>query len=66
MIAYSHNFDLEKLWEYAVGKALIAIDLISGSVNTAVFTYWVGQVLLPNLPKESVVVMDKASFHKGK
>jgi transposase len=40
--------------------------LISGSVNTEVFTSWVEQILLPNLPKESVVVMDNASFHKGK
>ena len=44
---------------------LIAIGLISGSVNTEVFTCWVEQILLPNLPKESVVVMDNASFHKG-
>ena len=40
--------------------------MISGSVNTAVFTSWVEQVLLPNLPEESVIVMDNASFHKGK
>ncbi len=42
------------------------MGLISGSVNTAVFTSWVDQVLLPNCPKESVVIMDNASFHKGK
>jgi len=47
-------------------NAMIAIGLISGSVNTAVFTSWVEQILLPSLPKESVVVMDNASFHKGK
>jgi transposase len=49
-----------------IGNALITIGLISGSVNTAVFTSWVEQFLLPSLPKESVVVMDNASFHKGK
>lgn len=49
-----------------MGGALIAIGLISGSVNTEVFTCWVEQILLPNLPTESVVVMDNASFHKGK
>ncbi|MDX2050052.1 MAG: IS630 family transposase [Rickettsiaceae bacterium] len=49
-----------------IGGAMIAIGLISGSVNTAVFTSWVEQILLPSLPKKSVVVMDNASFHKGK
>ena len=47
-------------------KAIIAIGLISGSVNAEVFTAWVWQVLLPNLLQESVIVMDNASFHKGK
>ena len=49
-----------------VGNALIAIGLISGSVNTAVFTSWVEQILLPSLRKESVVVMNNSSFHKSK
>lgn len=49
-----------------IGGALVAIGLVSGSVDTAVFTSWVERVLLPNLPKRSVIVMDNASFHKGK
>jgi transposase len=49
-----------------IGSTLIAVGLISGSVNTDVFTSWVQQILLPNLPKESVIVMDNAAFHKGK
>lgn len=48
-----------------VGNALIAIGLISGSVNREVFTSWAEQILLPNLSKESVIVMDNAAFHKG-
>lgn len=49
-----------------IGSTLIAIGLITGSVNTKVFTSWVEQILLPSLPKESVIVMDNAAFHKGK
>lgn len=49
-----------------IDKAIVAIGLISGSVNTDVFTSWVQQILLPNLSKESVIVMDNATFHKGK
>ena len=48
-----------------VGKAIIAIGLISGSVNTDVFTSWVEEILLPNISKQSVIVMDNATFHKG-
>jgi len=48
-----------------LGSDLIAIGLFTGSVNTEVFTCWVEQLLLPNLPKQSVIVMDNASFHKG-
>lgn len=48
-----------------VGKAIIAVGLISGSVNTDVFTSWVEEILLPNISKQSVIVMDNATFHKG-
>ena len=48
-----------------ISSALIAIGLISGSLNMAVFTSWVEQILLPNPPKDSVVVMDNTSFYKG-
>ncbi len=49
-----------------VGQSLIAVGLIFGSVNTEVFTCWTRQILLPNLREKSVIVMDNASFHKGK
>lgn len=47
------------------GAALLTVVLLSGSVNTDVFTCWVQQDLLPKLPKNSVIVMDNAAFHKG-
>jgi transposase len=48
-----------------VGKALLTVVLLAGSVNTQIFTCWVQQDLIPNLPANSVIVMDNASFHKG-
>lgn len=48
-----------------VGKALLSVVLLSGTVNTEVFTCWVQQDLLSKLPEKSVIVMDNASFHKG-
>lgn len=49
-----------------LGSALVAVGLLTGSVNTDVFTCWIKDVLLPNIPQKSVIVMDNASFHKGK
>lgn len=48
-----------------IGKVLLTIVLLNGSVNTQVFTCWVQQDLIPKLPVSSVIVMDNASFHKG-
>jgi len=48
-----------------IGKALLTVMLLSGTVNTAVFTSWIQDDLLPKLPPKSVIVMDNATFHKG-
>lgn len=48
-----------------IDSTLIAIGLLTGSVNTAVFTCWVEKFLLPNIPEDCVIVMDNATFHKG-
>lgn len=48
-----------------IGSTLVAVGLLTGSVNTDVFTTWVDKILLPNIPEKSVIVMDNASFHKG-
>lgn len=46
------------------GKKLLAPMLFAGTCNTAVFNAWVEQVLLPELPPKSLVIMDNAAFHK--
>ena len=43
---------------------LFAVGLYDCSVNSDVFHSWVSHLLLPNLPKNSVIVMDNATFHK--
>lgn len=48
-----------------IGKALLTVMLLSGTVNTQVFTSWVKEDLIPKLPPKSVLVMDNATFHKG-
>lgn len=49
-----------------IGATLLAVGLLAGSVNTTVFTCWVADFLLPNLPNGSVIILDNAAFHKGK
>lgn len=49
-----------------IGSTLVAVGLLTGSVNTEVFTCWVDKILLPSIPEKSVIVMDNATFHKGK
>lgn len=43
---------------------LFAVELFECSIDGDVFQTWVEQILLPELPKNSVVVMDNATFHK--
>ncbi|MGG2141898.1 transposase [Symbiopectobacterium sp. RP] len=43
---------------------LIVIKIMSLGYNSDVFYSWVTQVLIPVLPKNRVIVMDNATFHK--
>jgi transposase len=45
---------------------LITVSLFEGTINTATFNSWIEQELIPQLPANSVVVMDNAAFHKDK
>lgn len=46
------------------GGNLFAVGLFDCSVNSDVFHGWVTHTLVPELPANSVVVMDNATFHK--
>jgi hypothetical protein len=47
-----------------IGACLLTICLFETSINSDIFHSWVTQDLLPKLPKNSVLVMDNATFHK--
>jgi transposase len=49
-----------------LGKSLLAVTLFDCNINTDAFSSWITQELLPAIPPNSVIVMDNASFHKGK
>lgn len=46
-------------------KSLIGCGIVEGNVDTEVFNTWVEKIFIPDLPKNSVVVMDNATFHKS-
>lgn len=43
---------------------LIAVQLWDCNIDSDVFLSWVKNVLLPSIPKKSVIVLDGAPFHK--
>lgn len=47
-----------------IGKELLTVSLFECSIDADVFYEWIVQDLLPKLPKNSVIVMDNATFHK--
>ena len=38
---------------------------MNGNVDSDTFNTWLEKILIPELPKNSVVIMDNASFHKS-
>lgn len=43
---------------------LFSVGLYDCSINSNIFHHWVKTLLLPELPQNSVIVMDNATFHK--
>ena len=48
-----------------MGPVLLTASIFQTTVNSSVFNAWVEQDLIPKLPKQAVVVMDNATFHKS-
>ena len=48
-----------------LGGMLLTASLFETSIDTEIFTQWIKQDLIPQLPHHSVIIMDNASFHKG-
>jgi len=47
-----------------INMTFITLSLFSFNINSDVFYAWLTQDLLPKLQKDTVIVMDNASFHK--
>jgi len=49
-----------------LGNQLLTTCLFDSSINSDIFHNWIIQDLLPKVPKNSVLVLDNATFHKRK
>jgi transposase len=49
-----------------IGGLMLTANLFTTTINADVFYGWITQDLLPKCPKNSVIVMDNAAFHKRK
>ena len=49
-----------------LGGLLLTVSLFDTTINTPIFDAWVKEDLMPKLPPHSVVILDNATFHKGK
>ncbi len=45
---------------------LVSPFIFEGNCNVDVFNIYLFQVLLPNLNKESTIILDNASFHRAR
>lgn len=49
-----------------INSELTACGIIESNVDSEVFNTWLEKILITQLPKNSIVVMDNATFHKSK
>ena len=48
-----------------LGKVLLTVTLFEANIDAAIFNGWMEKDLIPKLPKNSVLIMDNAAFHKS-
>ena len=48
-----------------VNNSLAACATVNGNVDSDTFNTWLEEILIPELPKNSAIIMDNAAFHKS-
>lgn len=60
------KFQRTNLVAAQMGHEVLAPMQYKGTTNAALFESWFERCLLPCLPKDAVIVMDNAAFHRKK
>lgn len=64
----THNWNArgrENVIGALTNNSLTACGIVNGNVDSDTFNTWLEKILIPELPKNSVVIMDNAAFHKS-
>ena len=64
----SHDWNAkgrENVLSALINGSLIGCGIVQGNVDSDVFNTWLETILIPELPQNSVVIMDNAAFHKS-
>ena len=48
-----------------VNNSLTACGIVNGNIDSNTFNVWLEKILMPELPRNSVIIMDNAAFHKS-
>ena len=48
-----------------VNNLFTACRIVNGNVDSDTFNAWLEKILVPELPRNSIVIMDNAAFHKS-
>ena len=48
-----------------INGSLVGCGIVQGNVDSDVFNTWLEKILIPELPQNSIVIMDNAAFHKN-
>ena len=64
LLTKRHLQGTNQRYRYPVWHGAICFHCLDCSIDSDVFHTWATEILLPELPACSVIVMDNASFHK--
>ena len=63
----AHNWNArgrENVIGALINNSLTACGIVNGNVDSDIFNTWLEKILVPELPKNSVIIMDNPAFHK--
>ena len=64
----AHKWNLrgrENVIAALVNNSLTACGIVNGNVDSDTFNTWLEKILVPELPRNSVIILDNATFHKS-
>ena len=61
---WGHKFQRTNIVAAKLGRRIVAPMQYQGLTDSTLFEFWFEHRLLPCLPKDTVIVMDNASFHR--